>query len=169
MRFEFGVHGVGFSGVVGRSKRATVCIRWEESLLFIHPPSRVFYLHLAVRRSRRTVRLFRQFLLGERIDKFKHGHSVVFVEMQVGKQHVLRVERVSVDSVVSCRPSVGDSFDVAGIHFWLVECLEPRGENCCVYHAADSEHVKRLLGANDCDERGEILSSREGSGRFKEF
>ena len=61
------------------------------------------------------------------------------------------------DSVVSCRPSVGDSFDVAGIHFWLVECLEPRGENCCVYHAADSEHVKRLLGANDCDERGEIL------------
>ncbi len=96
MRFEFGVHGVGFSGVVGRSERATDCVRWEESLLFIHPPSRVFYLHLAVRHSRRTVRLFRQFLLGERSDKFKHGHSVVFVEMQVGKQHVLRVERVSV-------------------------------------------------------------------------
>ena len=37
--------------------------------------------------------------------------------MQVGERHVLRVERVSVDSVVSCRPSVGDSFDVAGIHF----------------------------------------------------
>ena len=50
-----------------------------KSLLFIHPPSRVFYLHLAIRRSRRG-RLFRQFLLGERIDKFKHGHSVVLLK-----------------------------------------------------------------------------------------
>ena len=149
MRFKFGVHGVGFSGDVGRSERATGHVRWQEGVLFIHRPSRVFYLHLAVRRSRRAVRLFRQFLSRERSDEFEHEHSMVFVEMQVRKERFLRLERVSLDSVVSWRPSVGDSFDVEGVHFWLLERVECRGENRRVYHAADSEHVERLLGAND--------------------
>lgn len=149
VRFEFGVHGVGFSGDVGRSERSTVHVRWKKSVLFVHRPSLVFSLHLAVRRSRRAVRLFRQFLPRERSDEFKHEHSVVFVEVQVGKEHFLRRERVSVDSVVSWRPSVGDSFDGEGVHFWLLERFEYRGEDRRVYHAANSKHVEHLLGAND--------------------
>ena len=140
--FEFGVHGVGFSGVVGRSERATVCVRWKKAyyLFILHHAFSICIWPYAVSLDGKAY--FVNFFLVSELTNSNMATRWFLLKCKL-ESSTFYVERVSVDSVVSCS-SVGDSFDVAGIHFWLVECLEPR-ENCCVYHAADSEHVKRLL------------------------
>ena len=153
VRFKFGVHGVGFSGDVGRSERATGHVRWQEGVLFIHRPSRVFYLHLAVRRSRRAVRLFRQFLSRERSDESNMSTRWFLLKCKLEKSAFYVLNGLAwIPLFLGVRVLVIPLMLKAFI-FGSWNALSVGEKIVSVYHAADSEHVERLLGANDREER----------------